>query len=200
MKARSNTYVVVLLVFLTILSLRGQQKTAFADTKLYEAVLDRLFQYERYKSAFVLRYSYSSDSGELQIATQELKDNQISIEIWQLPHGAPTVWNQLAERSAKQDSELNVNKAAATIIVNHDSKIVQKSSDLGKLVTSGSKLQIPLAVDNRLFLDGSQFDLTLTSLSKDISISLRTSQRPEFSDNPIVRWMAQVRSGVEQLR
>jgi hypothetical protein len=191
---------VVLLVSLTIIpSATGQRKAAFADTKLYEAVLDRLFQHERYKSAFVLRYSYS-DSGELQIAMQELKDNQISIEIWQLPHGAPTVWNQLAEQIAKQDSELDVNKAAATIILNRDSKIVQQSSELGKLVTSGSKLQIPLAADNRVFLEGSQFDLTLTSPSKDISVSLRTSQRPEFSDNPIVRWMAQVRSGVEQLR
>lgn len=187
-------------LLLAPISTLAQQRTTFADTKLYEAVLGRLFWHDgsnSRKNVLELRYTYC-DSGEMQIVVSELNDGRLSIAIWRVPSGNSTVWNQLAGLSNKK-SELTPEEVASSIVLKHDSREIEKSAELAKTILAGRELQIPLVGDNQVFLEGSQYELTITSPSRDISLIIRGPQHSASASNAIVRWMGQVRDQVEKL-
>lgn len=191
----------IIFVFFAFFLVSGSfvaQETPFSDTQLYKAVLSRLFGYEmpkQGKGSLQLRYTHC-ESGEMQIEVRELKSGQLLLDVWRLPAGAATVWHQLATLSDKK-AELTAEEAAASITVMHDSRVVEKSGVLGKIIMSGRSLQLPLVGDDGMFLEGSQYELTIASLSRDISITLMGPQQPASSSCPIIRWMGRVREQID---
>jgi len=188
----------VLALFLVGGSILGQERTAFADTELYGAVLNQLFAHEKYRQArgsVELRYTYCQ-SGEMQIVFHDLNEHQLMVEVWHLPPGAQPVWDQLTPLTNGRPS-LTVEQAAASITVVYDSRTVEKSSGLGKTLLSGRRLEVPLARDNHIYLEGSGYEVAIVSPGRDVHVILPgPSLQAAPSSSPIFRWMGKVRAEI----
>lgn len=177
----------------------AQQAVAFANVELYQAVVNRLFQRDvpARASELVLRYT-GSDRGEMQLLVREAADGGvIDITIWELPPGSRTIWDQLDELTTTHPT-WDLERLARSIIVNRRSMLVPESSLLGKIIQNERPKEISLTGDDSLYLDHSQYEVTVSSLSRDISVVLRGPQGAESSLNPLIRWMGQVRAQVER--
>lgn len=195
MKTRSLA-VALFCLFAWPASASDQPEAAFGDAALYEAVISQLFQHKAAPrlTEVQLRYTYCS-SGEMQVALREVGQSQVELEIWDLPPGAPTIWNQLAKlisRGAPPDAA----SLASAITVRHAAHTIRRASGLGRLITTGRPRQVSLAGDDRLGLEGVVYGLTVTSLSRTVSITVTGSEEPSSSDGPLVQWMGAVRSRI----
>jgi hypothetical protein len=178
----------------------GQEKTAFGDTELYEAVLNQLFAHEDYRpegGSEELRYAYCK-SGEMLIVFRDPGDTQLLLDVWHLPSGAQLVWDQLAALKSEKPT-LTVKEAAAAITMVHDSRTVEKSSELGKTLLSGTRLELSLAGDDHIFLEGSVYEVDIMSAGKDVHLILGGPAQAASSSSPIIRWMGKVRAGIVAL-
>ena len=174
------------------------QGSTFADTSLYESVVERLFQHQPQgrSSETELRYTYG-DSGELQVLIRDTGADRISVEIWHVPKGSPSIWNQLAALAAKRSS-LNAQQAASLIKVERKSLTIPKSAALARLLEDGRSLSVPLTGDNTITLDGMAYGLTIRSVSRNLSVTFQAPQRSLDSQSEIVRWMGEVRTEVDR--
>lgn len=176
---------------------RAQNTSAFADTKLYDAVLDRLFQHDVQAGSpeVQLRYTYC-DVGEMQIVVRKLKNSDFRLDISYLPPGASNVWNQLAQLT-DSNPKLTADAAVASIRMIRRTVIIQNGTALAKLLDDASSLSIPLLHQNTIALDGMAYGIAARSISEDLSLTLQGPQHSGESNNQLIRWMGQVRSNVE---
>jgi hypothetical protein len=172
---------------------------SFANTKLYEAVLNHLFPREipTRTTETVLRYTYC-DNGEMQISITEANENTLSVHVWAVPRGSPTVWNQVAAQAAG-NPERDAEQLGASIPIERRSLTVQRSSSLARLMER-ARPQMSLGGTPLLFLEGSQYELAIQSLSKQVAVTIRGPQEPASSTDPLVRWMGRVRTEIERHR
>jgi hypothetical protein len=174
------------------------QGSAFADASLYESVVNQLFQHqaEGRSSETQLRYTYCS-TGELQIVIRDAGTDRINLEIWYVPRGSPSIWNQLAALVAKRPS-LNAQQAASLLKIERKSLTIPKSAALARLLEDGRSLSVPLTGDDTITLDGMAYGLTIRSVSRNLSVTFQAPQRSLDSQSEIVRWMGKVRAEVNR--
>lgn len=192
---------IILVVFLMCVfgHARGQSPAAFADAKLYDAVVERLFQHDvrAGSSEIQLRYTYC-DAGEMQIVVHKLKDSEFQLDVWRVPPGFPSVWNQLAQLVSSKPT-LSADTAVALIKMSREAVVVRSSTTLAKLLESADSLSIPFLVkSNVVTLDGMAYGLAARSISEDLTLTLQGPQHAEESENQMIRWMGQIRSNSEQ--
>jgi hypothetical protein len=187
----------VLVLMCTIGQAHAQNPSAFADTKLYDAVLDRLFQHDVQPGSpeIQLRYTYC-DVGEMQIVVRKLKNSDFQLDVWYLPPDAASVWNQLAQLTSSNHT-LNVEAAAASIRTSRKMVTARNSTSLAKLFDEASLLSIPLLNQNTISLDGMAYGSAVRSISEDMSLTLQGPQHSDESNSQMIRWMGNVRSSVE---
>src|SRR5580698_816020 len=175
----------------------AQTPAAFADTKLYDAVLDRLFQHDVQVGSpeVQLRYTYC-DVGEMQIVLHKLKNSDFRLDVSYLPPGASNVWNQLAQLT-NSNSKLTADAGAASIRMIRRTVTIQSATALNKLLDESSSLSIPLLYQNTIALDGMAYGVAVRSISEDLSLTLQGPQHSDESKNQLIRWMGQVRLDVE---
>lgn len=176
---------------------RGQNASAFADAKLYDAVLDRLFQHDVQPGVaeIQLRYTYC-DVGEMQIVVHKLTNSDFQLEVWYLPPGTPNVWNQLAQLTSSNHT-LNAESAAASIRMNRKTVTANNSTALAKLFDEANSLSIPLLNQNTIALDGMAYGIAVRSISEYMSLTLQGPQHSDESKSQLIRWMGQVRFSIE---
>ena len=157
---------------------RGQNASAFADTKLYDTVLDRLFQHDVQPGSaeIQLRYTYC-DVGEMQIIVHKLKNSVFRIDVLHLPPGAPNVWNQLAQL-ANSNPKLTADAAVASIRMIGTTVTVPTASAFAKRLDESSSLSIPLLSQNTITLDGMAYGIAVRSTSEDLSLTLQARSIP----------------------
>jgi hypothetical protein len=186
------------LTFVTLIFVANYvySQETFANTKLYEAVVNRLFHHEPSGRGIEtqLRYTYCN-AGEMQILFRNASAEQIDLEIWHLPAGSPTIWNQLAVLVTKTPT-LTTEQAVGAVKMQHESVKVPRLSALGKAILEGELQTVDLTGDDTLTLDGMTYGIVINSLAKRLSVTLQGPQ--EGSSNPTIRWMAQVRVEVER--
>jgi hypothetical protein len=187
------------LALLTVLAIgiaRGQDASAFADTKLYDAVLDRLFQHDVLpgSSEIQLRYAYC-DKGEMQIVIHKVRNSDFSLEVWYVAD-SPNVWKQLAGL-VQPNRTLTPESAASLIKINHKTVVARSSTTLGVSLDKAASLSIPLLNPSTVTLDGMAYAISIRSISEDASLTFQGPQQAEQSDNQLIRWMGQVRLSVE---
>ncbi len=175
----------------------AQNPSAFADTKLYDAVLDRLFQHDVQAGSpeVQLRYTYC-DVGEMQIVVRRLKNSDFLLDISYLPPGASNVWNQLAQLT-NSNPKLTADTAVASIRMIRRTVTIQSATAFAKLLDESSSLSIRLLHQNTIALDGMAYAIAVRSISEDLNLTLQGPQHSDESNNQLIRWMGQVRFGVE---
>lgn len=189
---------IVALASLSIDLPSDQQVSAFADTKLYEEVIDRLFQSDSSGSEAGdrLRYTYC-DSGEMQVVIRHEEGGDLRMELWRLPKGSPTVWEQLAALWRTVPG-ITAQEAANRIAIPRESSSISRNSPMWKILEAGHDLRITLAGRDGVFTDGSQYDFAVSSLSKTLRLSLSGPQDSRKSGDPVVRWMGRVRAALDR--
>ena len=191
-----------LLAMLTLASLSAglvpQQVSSFADVKLYEAVIDRLFQSETSDGTPEerLRYTYC-DSGEMQVVVHHPKSGALRVEVWRLPKGSPPISEQLVTLWAEKPA-MNVDEAASRIAVRRQSLSISRSSPISKALEPGRSLSIGLAGIDGIFLEASRYELTVDSISKTLTLSILGPQDWRRSADPVIRWMGRVRVAIDR--
>lgn len=175
----------------------AQSASAFADTKLYDAVLDRLFEHSIQLGSpeVKLRYTYC-DLGEMQIVIRRLKNSDFQLDLWYLSPGVPNVWNQLAQLTSS-NHKLNAEAAAASIKMNRKMLDVGKSTALAELLDGAGLVSIPLLNQNTVTLDGMAYGVAVRSTSENLTLTLQGPQHSEESNSQMIRWMGKVRSSIE---
>jgi hypothetical protein len=195
----NSRYCVVLAiaVLYTLGVAKGQEDKAFADAKLYDEVVERLFQHDVRPGTpeIQLRYTYC-DAGEMQIVIHKMKDSRLQVDVWHVPTGSPNVWNQLA-RLVTSKPTLSTEAAVALIKMSRYTVIVSSSTTLARLVESADSLSIPLLASSRVTLDGMAYGLAVRSISEDLTLTLQGPQQAEHSESQMIRWMGQMRSNSE---
>ncbi|HTV08391.1 MAG TPA: hypothetical protein VMD97_05030 [Candidatus Aquilonibacter sp.] len=173
---------------------RGQVSQAFADTRLYDAVLDILFQHETVRGVpeVQLRYTYC-DVGEMQIVIHKLADSRFRLDIWYVPSSSPNVWKQLAE-IAQSRPTLNAETAAKLIKISHETLDTRASPDLTNLLGEADRLSIPVLNQNAIVLDGMAYGIAVRSVSENLNLTLQGPQRADESNSQLIHWMGQIRS------
>jgi hypothetical protein len=197
---RHLCYVFAALTILLVATKASAQQSSFADTQLYDAVLDHLFIHnatQRRIAELELRYTYCSAS-EMQLLIRT-NTNEFQVESWDLPPGKPNVWDQLGSLATPG---LTPERAAALISLRHESLTVPKNTPLGSLIEQANSLTIAVTPDQTTTLDGMEYRLSVLSLAKDLSITLR---KPEYADardtkNAVIGWMIRVRAEFEKMR
>lgn len=177
----------------------AQPISSFGDTKLYERVLDRLFEYDQNGAPGVerLRYSYCN-AGEMQVVIGREELGGRRIQFWRVPKGSPTVWEQLAALW-RTSPTISVEEAVDRITVRRESRVISRSSPISKIIDAGSRLTFGLSRRNEVFLDGSRYEFAMNSVSKTLTLSVQGPQEPSRSEDPIVRWMGHMRAAAERL-
>lgn len=180
----------------------GQQQVVFADSVLYNAVLDEVFRThlgdfrdQTKADEIVLRFS-SSNTRELQIAITERKSQASSYVLWRIPKGQPSIWEQVAEVSSRLRTE-DPRKIAATIHLERQT-VDHPSAKLRRLLNAFSELRFSPAFNSGLILDSATYDLWFESLSNSTRFSLEGSPNGQPSDHPLILWMIAVRSEVDK--
>lgn len=180
----------------------GQQQTFFADTVLYNAVLDELFQTQlgdfkdhTKTDDIVLRFS-SSNARELQIKITERRSHPPVYVLWRIPKDQPSIWEQVAAASSRLHTE-DPKQIAATIRLERQA-VDHPSERFEKLLKAFSGLRFSPAFSAGLILDGSQYDLWFQSLSNSTRFSLEGSPNGQPSDHPLILWMIAVKSEVDK--
>jgi hypothetical protein len=178
------------------------QQRAFADVALYEAVLDRLFHDEPDKLSFpvaiILRYAHT-EAGEMQFSVvHDGTTGQYGIQRWNLPRGAPTIWEQLSQLASSR-ADITVDSAVRAIRLEHSKGAVAASSTAGGLLEQASSLQVELSGSDQFFLEGSDYVLIIRSPGRDMRLRIQGPQDGQKSPNAIVRWMTQVRRTLGEL-
>lgn len=176
---------------------KGQDASAFADTKLYDAVLDRLFQHDVRpgSSEIQLRYAYC-DKGEMQIVIHKLRNSDFSLEVWYVAADSPNVWKQVAEL-VKPNRTMSPESAANLIKINHKTVVARNGTSLGALLDKADSLSISLLNPSTVTLDGMAYTISIRSISEDASLTFQGPQQSEQSNSQLIRWMGQVRLSVE---
>jgi hypothetical protein len=176
---------------------RAQNPSPFGDTKLYDAVLDRLFQHDVQPGVPEIQLRYTScDVGEMQIVVRRLENSDFRADISRLPPGASNVWHQLAQLT-NSNSKLTAAAAVASIRVIRRTVTIQNGTSLAKLLDASSSLSTPLLYPKTITLDGMEYGIAVRSISADLSLTLEGPQHSDDSNNQLIRWMGQVRFGVE---
>lgn len=196
-----NRRLYAILVFFSICALgtaRGQDSSAFADTRLYDAVLERLFQYDVQpgSSEVQLRYTYC-DAGEMQVVIHKLGNSDFRLDIWYVMAGFPNIWNQLAHL-IQSNPTLNADNAIRLIKINHKTVVAHNTTALAALIGKASSLSIHLLNPSTVTLDGMAYGLSVRSIAEDVNVVLQGPQQADKSNNQLIRWMGQVRSSIEQ--
>jgi hypothetical protein len=175
----------------------AQNPSAFADTKLYDDVLDRLFQHDVQAGVpeVQLRYTYC-DAGEMQIVVRKLKTSDFRLDISYLPPGAPNVWNQLGKLT-NSDPNLTPDTAVGAIRMIRRTVTIQSATALAKLLDESSSFSIPLLRQSTIALDGMAYGIAVRSISEDLSLTLQGPQHSDESNDQLIRWMGKVRLSVE---
>jgi hypothetical protein len=132
----------------------------------------------------------------MQIVVHKLKNSDFQLDVWYLPPGAPSIWNQLAEL-AKSNPALTADAAAASMKMSRKTVTAPSSSGLAKLLDKTSLLSIPLLNQNTITLDGMAYGITVRSTTEDMNLTLQGPQHSDESSSELIRWMGQVRSSVE---
>ena len=177
-------------------SARGQESSAFADTRLYDAVLERLFQHDVQQGPLEvqLRYTYCN-LGENQIVIHKLGNSDFRLDVWYVAAGIPNIWNQLAH-FVRSNPTLNADNAIGLIKMNHKT-IVVHNTVLTTLIEKASSLSIPLLNPSTVTLDGMAYGLAVRSIAEDVNVTLQGPQQSDTSANQLIRWMGQIRSSTE---
>ncbi len=175
----------------------GQESTALGDIELYEFVLDHVFHTESLQGtvALVLRY-LPTDSGEFQVQVHETGQDRIELDVWRVPAGLPTIWVQLLDLAGKHP-KWRAEDLAQAISVDRSSLLLKRSSTLSRLIMDNRPSQVSLMGVTTLFIDGTSYELVLSSPSKNISVKLSGPQETGISKDPLIRWMGRVRAAVE---
>ena len=176
----------------------AQELSAFGDTALYEKVIQRLFQADAPGSTTeeLLRYTYS-ESGEMQVRIRRAPRGPLELELWRLPEGAPTVWRQL-ETLWRSVPTITAEDAASRIAIQRVSKTIPGSGHLPKIL-SARPASVGLDGLDVIFLHGSRYELTISSLSRTVMLSLQGPQDWRRSEDQIIRWMGRVQVAVREL-
>jgi hypothetical protein len=196
MKLRIGRRIAISIVILAA-SVVGQASRAFSDVGLYDQVVDHLFHHDlnARPAEMLLRYT-SDESGEMQILIRDQDEKSIDVQVWGLPPGSASIWNQLAALPADQAAR-GVNEVASHISVYHIEWTVAKSTALAQTIENEHPTQTALVPNDNLTVDGVQYELKIASLSRTVSLTLTGPEEPVKTDDPVVRWMARVRSQVE---
>jgi hypothetical protein len=176
---------------------KAQNPSAFADTKLYDEVLDRLFQHDFQAGSqeVQLRYTYC-DVGEMQIVVRKLKYSDFRLDISYIPPDASNAWHQLAQLT-NSNPKLTADEAVASIRMIRRTVTIQNATALAKRLDQSSSLSIPLLHPNSITLDGMAYGIAVRSISENLSLTLEGPQHSDESTSQLIRWMGQVRLGVE---
>ena len=198
-------FIRVIVLFPVFFSLyaRAQQLTGFADIKLYDAVLDRLFAQSDDHDHTVgcvetLQYmpSYSTEMG---IVVSESRSNksEYRVDVWLVPPGEPTLWKQLAALVSKNPN-LTADQAAAALVVKHLTKRIRGASTLGQLIESGHAISIPVHGEDTITLDGDSYKVIIRSIAISMSLTFNGPVDSASDRSPLIRWMGRIRSEVER--
>lgn len=176
----------------------AQDLPAFADTALYERVIERLFRSEAPARLGEVRLRYtSSDEGEMQISIWRQHQNPIQVQLWLLPEGAPTVWRQLGT-FWRRDRAITTEEAARRITIKHISTSIPPTGELARIL-SARPVTARLDDGDLLILEAASYQLFVSSLSKTVMLAVQGPQDWRRSKDQVVRWMGQVRSAVRHL-
>ncbi len=181
-----------------LLAQQTPETPTFSNTVLYDSVLDILFPTVKRTNPVpveTIRYTYGNTT-EMQLTIRNTDANTYEVNIWYLPNGSRTIWDQLAQLMSN-DPDMKATEAAASIQIRHQSMLISKSSGLGHTIQEGHNLRFPAKWQDFLFLEGSSYQIIIDSPSEDINIMINGPQNGRRSNNPVIKWLASLRSQID---
>lgn len=188
----------VLLVAEVVAGISQGRRVVFDDIELYAAVLDDVFRYERvpkHGPLTILRYTHGhADELEMQLSYAKTPSGAAyRVERWTLPRGTASIWQQLEKLSMMSSLTLDRESAVRSIRLERSVGVVAADSPIGRLLERGSTLNLSLSLSDELVLDAKHYLLVITSISREVRVSIRGPADGEKALDPIVRWMSHVR-------
>lgn len=176
-----------------------QDATAFADTKLYDAVVDQAFRHDFSvgSSEIQLRYTYC-DAGELQIVIGKQENTKFDLQVWYVRSGTPNLWNQLATL-VSSNPNIDAASAASKLNISRKTLTISNSDKLAELIDRSNSLSVRLLRPSTITLDGTAYSVEVRSVAEDLSVTLQGPQDSGQSDSSLIRWMGEVRANIEPM-
>jgi hypothetical protein len=179
---------------------RTRSLDTFGDTKLYDAVLERLFQHTAKSSdpEVDLRYTNGSDGEtEMQIVVHKLQNSGFQLETWYIPTGTPNVWHQLAALAVSHPT-MGMADLANLIQLARESLGAPPASALAKLMDQANSISVPISVPNTIAVDATEYTMSAHSYVESVNVVLVGPPNASQSRSPMIRWMGRVRAAVEE--
>jgi hypothetical protein len=192
-------FVLVALVNVHLCDLCAQESTMVGDPT-YEAVLNRLFppvgqgKVPRNARNIVLKYGSAFMYTEMQILVYGQGSAEERYEAWWVPDGAPSIFQQVIDLRSRLKTE-DPDTLASSIRIEHriidhpNEKLLKTAKQLAELSFSPSH-------DEGFVLDGIYYSFYFKSSSNHTRIEFIGSTA-SFSNHPLIKWMAAMRSAVE---
>jgi len=190
------------LIFLTLvchaLGSRAQEQGTMLTFEDYQAIVALVFPpvwkdlAPENSHNIVLRFSGDAISNDLQILIYGQGSDEERYEIWRMPKGKPSIYQQIDKLS--ETLKTNNPKAIASsihiehFVIHHPSK---KLKEVARQFTTNC---FPLARTARLGVDLRQYSFWLKSGPDSMFIDLWDGDQPSF---PLIQWMWALRTAAE---
>jgi hypothetical protein len=176
-----------------------QRQLPVPSVSLYEGVVERLFSYSSDRKTpwqILIRHT-RTDIGEIQFLIR-LSASGYEVERWQPSPGAGTIEEQLA-RLLENSPAITADAAAGQIKIDRARGRIPTRAAIGRLLRRMESLKVSVAASDQLFIHGSEYRLTLESIGRDVTVILQGPQDGLQSSDELIRWIAEVRAGLESL-
>lgn len=180
-----------------VAGVRPQDPSLFADMRLYDAMLQRLFQHEAQPDSEIqLRYTHS-DASEMQILIRRLHAD-FRLEVSYVPTGSPTLWDQLAKAATLQP-RLTPEDAARLMKFERKILVATHGTALWKQLDAAESVAIPVVNRDLFPLESMKYEFALRSDMEQMTLTMWSNQEAGKSEYELIRWMGKVRASVESL-
>jgi hypothetical protein len=186
------------LALLLTAGILGPEQTSFADSALYESVVERLFAIPKESRTYMrFRYVYWSH-GEMQIIVRDTGGGAAELELWRLPSGSKTIWDQLSILAGSVPN-VRPEDAVSKIRIVRETKSVKPNSALSQMLGESRQLRIAPVAGERVLLEAATYQFNVKSPSLNLEVSLQGPQDWRKSPDQLIRWIGRIREAVEKL-
>jgi hypothetical protein len=191
--------IVLVIVGLTsIVARQTSQRVAFANVPLYEAVLDDIFKYTAPTDVPSISLRFDNEyAGEFQLLIASASVTEYRVQRWKLPQGAPSVWRQLESLFNATGRMPTITEALKAIPIEKSVAYVRRDSATGQLLDRWASFKLELLGSELYTLDGAHYTVRSHSAGSEIRFATSGPADGKLSRDPIVKWMAEVRSALD---
>jgi hypothetical protein len=194
--------VFALLVLVAPAAAAGQGAASVRHYEVYEAAIAELFTLQQPLALGEVRIEFVSDGEkpEMQVRFRQdpVRDNAWTVEVWSRVVGAGSIFSELNARYAPTQP-ISVQDVVSWANVRRSQHEVESDDSLAKVLSSWTRLTLPLELDTTLFTDSASFRVQMRSGSLTVAAELTGARTNDPTKDEVVLWLRSLRLEVERV-